>query len=682
MYLKKELYELIKTDESILDFIMDNTLDGLCYLDLEKPENQWMNAKFWTKLGYNPNEMSHKASAWKSILKQDDLKLAKESFDKYLENPNHQYDQVLRYVHKNGSTVWMRCHGILIRDKDGKPFRMLVTHQDISDNENLKHELIITKEKAKESETKIREITENISEVIWLANADNKKIIYVSPSYEEVWGRSCQSLYDNYKSFFDSVYKEDQQAVFGLFKKYEKEEEINFEYRIVDNKGEIKWVRIRIVSVKNAKGEVVRHLGTAVDISDTKNFQHTLTLLVNMAKSFINIPLNNISKEIDKALQTMGKFVNADRAYIFEYNWNKKICKNTYEWCNSGITPEIENLQELPISEIKWWVDAHTKGEKILISDVASLSKDNIIRKILDPQGVKSLFTLPFIQSGQCIGFIGFDSVREHHNYTQREEVILTFFSEIMVNIQNRQVQENSLILEKEKAQESDKLKTAFIRNISHEIKTPLNGILGITQILTEIDIPIEERAELFKSLSISSERLMNTITDYMDMSMIFSETVEVNKKEFLLKPLFKEITEKSKELLLGKNIEFEVIIPSEYNELKVTTDPVLLKKILYKLVDNAIKFTKEGSVIFTYDVKEEYVTFFVQDSGKGIASNKLKLIFEMFSQEDTSMTRRHDGNGLGLKIAKELAILLGGEINVVSEIGKGSIFTIAIPIK
>ena len=682
MYLRKELYELIKTDESILDFIMDGALDGLWYWDLEKPENEWVNAKFWTVLGYNPSEMSRKTSAWQDIINQDDLKLATDSFSKYLENPNHQYDQVLRCFHKNGSTVWIRCRGMVVRDKDGKPFRMLGTHQDISDIKNKNRELILTKEKAEESESRIREITENISEVIWLANADDKKIVYISPAYEKVWGRSREQLYDNPRAFFESVYEEDKQAVFALFEKYEKGEEINFEYRIVDNSGEIKWVRIRTVSVKNTKGEIVRHVGTAVDISDSKSFQHTLTLLANMAKSFINIPLSNISKEIDKALGTMGEFVNADRAYIFEYDWERQICINTYEWCNSGITPEIENLQEVSLSDITWWVDAHTKGEKIIISDVSSLSKDNIIRQILEPQGVKSLFTLPLMQSGKCIGFIGFDSVREYHHYTQREEVILTFYSEIMVNIQNRQVQENSLILEKEKAQASDKLKTAFIRNISHEIKTPLNGILGIAQILTEIDIPMEERAELFKALSDSSERLMNTITNYMDMSMIFSETVTVHKKEFLLKPLFEEITEKAKELLSGKNIEFEAIIPSEYQELKVTTDPELLKKILYKLVDNAIKFTNEGSVTFTYDVKAQNLAFFVQDTGKGIAGNKLKLIFEMFSQEDTSMTRRHEGSGLGLKIAKELVALLGGEINVVSEIGKGSIFTIAIPIK
>lgn len=217
MYLKKELYELIKTNESILDFIMDNALDGLWYWDLEKPENQWMDAKFWTVLGYDSNEMQHNVSAWQNILNQDDLKRAIGSLTEYHENPNHQYEQILRYTHKNGSTVKVRCRGILVRDTDGEPFRMLGAHQEISDIKNVNHELIRLKEKAEESEAKIREITENISEVIWVVDADNKKIIYVNPAYEEVWGHSCQSLYDNYKSFFDSVYKEDQQAVFALF---------------------------------------------------------------------------------------------------------------------------------------------------------------------------------------------------------------------------------------------------------------------------------------------------------------------------------------------------------------------------------------------------------------------------------------------------------------------------------
>ncbi|MBJ7882797.1 PAS domain-containing sensor histidine kinase [Gelidibacter salicanalis] len=681
MYLKKELYELLKTNESIFDFIQESALDGLWYWDLENPENEWMNAKFWTVLGYNPNEMPHKTNAWQDIINQDDLKLTTEILTKHFENPNIPYDQIVRYTHKNGSTVWIRCRGMAVRDKDGKPIRMLGAHQDISDIKNKEFELIIAKEKAEENERKFREITENITEVFWLSSTDFQTIFYVNPAYEKVWGRSCQSLYDNPESFFDSVNQEDKPGVFSKFEKYRKGKKINLEYRIINNKGNIKWVRIKTVPVKNSNGEIVRHVGIALDISNSKRFQQTLTLLANMAKSFIHIPLKNISKEIKKTLGTMGNFVNADRVYIFDYDWEKQICKNTYEWCNDGITPEIEHLQEVPLDAIPWWVEAHKKGEKLAIANVSSLNKNDGVKKILDPQGVKSLFTLPLMQSGKCVGFMGFDNVRKHHKYSKREEMILTFFSELMVNIQNRKSQENLLVLEKEKAEQSDKLKTAFINNISHEIRTPLNGILGFGQMLAESDFSAEERAELLNGLSISSSRLMSTITDYIDMSMIFSDAVKVDKKEFLLKPWFEGITEKAKVLVSEKNIDFEIVIPSENDNLKITTDPKLLEKILDKLLDNAIKFTNEGSVTCTYKAKPKDVEFFVQDTGKGIAGDKLELIFEMFSQEDSSMTRGHEGSGLGLKIAKELVGLLGGEMNVVSEIGKGSIFTFTIPL-
>ena len=632
-------------------------------------------------LGYDPNRMPHKTSAWQDIINQEDLKLTTEILTKHFEDPYHPYEQIVRYTHKNGSTVWIRCRGMAVRNKEGKPIRMLGAHHDISDIKNKEEELIIAKEEAIDNAKKFREITENISEVFWLSSADYEKMIYISPAYEKVWGRSCQSLYDNPESFFDSVYQEDKDEVFTKFKKTNNGKGINLECRIINNQGKIKWVRIKTVPVKNAKGEIVRNVGTALDVSNVKNFQHTLTLLANMAKLFINIPLNHISEEIKKNLETMGNFVDADRVYIFDYDWEKQICRNTYEWCNEGITPAQNQLQAVPLDAIPWWVEAHKKGEKLAISDVYALKQDDGVKKILEPQGVKSLFTLPLMQSGTCIGFIGFDSVRKHHRYSKREEVILTFFSELMVNIQNRKAQENLLVLEKEKAEQSDKIKTAFINNISHEIRTPLNGILGIGQMLTETDYSAEERAELLDGLSTSSNRLMNTITDYMDMSMIFSDAVNVDKIKFMLKPWFEDITKRAKDLFSEKNIQFKVVIPSDNNALNVTTDPILLEKILYKLLDNALKFTKVGSVTCSYRVASKYIEFLVQDTGKGIASDKLNLIFEMFSQEDSSMTRGHEGSGLGLKISKELVVLLGGEINVISEIGKGSIFTFTIPL-
>ncbi len=131
-YLKKELYELIKTDDTIFDFIQESSVDGLWYWDLDNPENEWMNNKFWLTLGYDPNEMPHKSSAWQDIINQEDLKLALDNFKEHSVNPNHPYDQNVRYTHKNGSVVWIRCRGMAIRDENGKPLRMLGAHQDIT----------------------------------------------------------------------------------------------------------------------------------------------------------------------------------------------------------------------------------------------------------------------------------------------------------------------------------------------------------------------------------------------------------------------------------------------------------------------------------------------------------------------------------------------------------------------
>ncbi|WP_435579094.1 sensor histidine kinase [Gilvibacter sp.] len=131
-YLKKELYDLVKKDSRIFDFIQKGSLDGIWYWDLENPEVEWMSSKFWTELGYDPALMPHEASAWRDIINQDDLKIAGEMLNRHFENPQIPYDQIVRYTHKDGSTVYIRCRGMMISDESGKPIRMLGAHNNIT----------------------------------------------------------------------------------------------------------------------------------------------------------------------------------------------------------------------------------------------------------------------------------------------------------------------------------------------------------------------------------------------------------------------------------------------------------------------------------------------------------------------------------------------------------------------
>ncbi|MFC4701152.1 ATP-binding protein [Glaciecola siphonariae] len=142
--LEKELYELVEKDEQIFKFIEQSSLDGMWYWDLENPEHEWMSERFWTTLGYDPKEMKHLASEWQDIINQEDLNLAFDNFTKHCENPEHPYDQIVRYTHKQGHTVWIRCRGLAIRDHEGKAVRMLGAHTDLTELKHTEEKLLET----------------------------------------------------------------------------------------------------------------------------------------------------------------------------------------------------------------------------------------------------------------------------------------------------------------------------------------------------------------------------------------------------------------------------------------------------------------------------------------------------------------------------------------------------------
>ncbi|MAZ40500.1 diguanylate cyclase [bacterium] len=131
-YLKKELYDLVKKDSRIFEFLQSGSLDGIWYWDLEKPEHEWMSPRFWENFGYDPKEKKHLASEWQTMINQDDLKMCISNFEKHKKDPNRPYDQIVRYTKKDGSIAWIRCRGLAIRDKNGTPIRMLGAHNDVT----------------------------------------------------------------------------------------------------------------------------------------------------------------------------------------------------------------------------------------------------------------------------------------------------------------------------------------------------------------------------------------------------------------------------------------------------------------------------------------------------------------------------------------------------------------------
>ena len=154
-YLETELFERFQQDVGLLRFLVAGSLDGVWYWDLEHPEHEWMNTRFWELLGYDPNTKPHSPEAWQDIIHPDDLKTAIANFHAHCANPDHPYDQVVRYRHASGSTVWVRCRGVAIRDEYGSPVRMLGAHNDIT-------ELKETEEKLRQEAEKLRQLKEEL----------------------------------------------------------------------------------------------------------------------------------------------------------------------------------------------------------------------------------------------------------------------------------------------------------------------------------------------------------------------------------------------------------------------------------------------------------------------------------------------------------------------------------------
>lgn len=164
-------------------------------------------------------------------------------------------------------------------------------------------------------------------------------------------------------------------------------------------------------------------------------YDHTIEkILLKITSEFIKSEKTEYQKLINKTLKLIGTVVKADRVYIFKYDWSESTCSNTYEWCSPGITPQIEVLQKIPLGNIIDWVNSHIVGETIFIPDVELLDPESSVRLILEPQGVKSLLTLPMMFNNACYGFIGFDSVRDKHIYSKIELEVLSDLSEILLN--------------------------------------------------------------------------------------------------------------------------------------------------------------------------------------------------------------------------------------------------------
>jgi PAS domain S-box-containing protein len=492
-----------------------------------------------------------------------------------------------------------------------------------------------TEEVLRESESSLRDAQEIAKMGSWEWDMVTQKTNW-SDNYFAILRFKPTEVEPGFELFRNRIHPDDVHFLDEIHAKIMKDKTpFSHELRLIQTDDTVKWIQNNISPVIE-DDKLVKLKGVIIDITERKQAEKALresemrykTLFFNAAEGIIVVKTETMQ---------------------FLYT-NPAICKmfgyTEEELMRLGVN-DIHPKESLDYVMAEF--EAQMRGEKTLASDLPCLRKDG------------TLFHADIRTTSMVID--GFNCN-------------VGFF----IDITERKQATEKLKLAKEKAEASDKLKTTFLNNISHEVRTPLNGILGFAEIMSQADLSEEDKQLSLSMLFESSDRLLNTITNYMDISLITSGNMVVNKKDFVPEKIMKEFSWKYKTICSARKLELLLKMPEHSDKLSINTDPEILNKIISHLLSNAIKFTEKGSIKYGYTILENEIEFFVKDTGIGIGEGSLKNIFKHFVKEDRGPLELTEGSGLGLSIAKGLVELLGGKIRVESERGKGSGFFFTIP--
>jgi len=496
-------------------------------------------------------------------------------------------------------------------------------------------------------------LAERSQDIFWIRDIDYQTQLYISPAYEEVWGLSCESLYEDGGSWLTIVHQQDREQVEQQLAQIRNSpiegNSYSLEYRIIRTDNEIRRIHEINIPLFDTNDSLIGFAGIAKDVTQEK---------LRLA-------------ELEQASEFFRFFSEKVRAVFWarDATCNRQLYLSPgYEkvWCRSR-----ESLYANPDS----WIatlhpddrEGHSRAARMeTYEEMGQDAQYELRYRIFTPKGeMRWIKDTSFPIQNEKNQFIGFAGIAE--------------------DITKEVLHEQKLRDAMERAEVANQAKSDFLAMISHELRTPLNAILGMAQILKMKGLPAESE-EYVDIISNAGNSLLSLVSDVLDFARLEAGKLSFSNDPFDLQRLIEQIVHSMQYQAREKNIDLILEYhPDLYNA--VIGDANRVRQVLVNLISNAVKFTEKGCIRVVVNCVKQIATkgmfeIKVIDTGIGICPDKLDSIFEKFSQIDSIYHRKQRGIGLGLAITKQLIEAMSGEIYVESKYGKGSEFTFTLSLK
>ena len=612
--------------------IFDDLIDGFWELDI-KNEMVYLSSNASKLFGHEQPVTLKCEEVLNRSIHVDYKDRLKDKIGHLVKNKTDIIDTEIKLKSSSNEWRWIHFRGKTIsRDTDGSPNRFLGSVTDISKCKKAEEDI-------KKERKILRSIIDNLPVTIYVMDNKGRKILSNKTDCEiiganeesEVLGKTDLELFPG--KIGERGHNDNMNVICNNIPV------VNREEAFIYKKGMQKWLLTSKIPLFNDENQISGLTGIGIDITEQKSLQQKITESETFYRTLVDISPDAI---FVNDLEAKFTFISKRFSRIFEIPDNVNLIgESIFNW----VAPEsLDKVIETYYEDMAGNRPPQLREYKCLKFDKTEFWGEFSSSPLLDPSGIH----------------IGFMIVCR--DITDRKKI------------------EADLVAAKNKAEESDKLKTAFLHNISHEIRTPLNAIVGFSSLLDDLNLSRDQQKSFIEIINKSSDHLLEIINDIIEISNIEAGIVKVNENDLDLNNLIEELFIQFNLDSDRKNVQLERTIGIQNEKVIIRTDKTKLVQIISNLLSNSLKFTDTGIIKFGYSTEGNNIQFYVSDTGKGIPQNKFNKIFDRFYQVEHNENRLYEGTGLGLSICKAYVELLGGQIWLTSNVGEGTTFYFTIP--